>query len=291
VSTSWRDVYPYTGKYLDVDGGKLHYLDEGDSEGPVLLALHGNPTWSFYWRALIEAFPNHRVVIPDHIGCGLSDKPQEWDYRLAQHISNVQALIDHLALKDIRLMVHDWGGAIGMGVATATPDNFSKLIITNTAAFLSPRIPTTIAMCRIPFLGSLMVRGGNAFARVATFRATYSGLKKPVKEGLLFPYDSWKNRIATHRFVVDIPMKPSHPSYTTLQGIENRLSLLQDKPMMLLWGDDDFCFSPHFRKRWMEFFPQAAVHAWDDVGHYVMEDAPDRVIPLVREFLSTDVAS
>ena len=82
-------------------------------------------------------------------------------------------------------------------------------------------------------------------------------------------------------------MKPERPSYSMLQGIENRLSLLKEKPMMLLWGDDDFCFSPHFRKRWMELFPDASVHAWDDVGHYVMEDAPERVIPLVKEFLAT----
>ncbi|MAA77840.1 MAG: alpha/beta hydrolase [Deltaproteobacteria bacterium] len=287
VSTEgWKVLYPYTGKFLDVDGGRLHYLDEGDKDGPVLLALHGNPTWSFYWRALIEEFPNHRVVIPDHIGCGLSDKPQDWGYRLAQHVSNVQALVEHLGLKNINLMVHDWGGAIGMGLATADPDRIQKLIITNTAAFLSPHIPTTIAMCRIPVLGSLMVRGGNAFAWVATWRATYKGLSKDVKEGLLFPYDSWGNRIATHRFVLDIPMKPGHPSYDTLQGIEHNLVRLKEKPMVLLWGDDDFCFSPVFRKKWMEIFPNAVVHAWDDVGHYVMEDARERVIPIVREFLN-----
>jgi haloalkane dehalogenase len=284
--SNWRTLYPYEGKFLEVDGGRLHYLDEGNREGPVLLALHGNPTWSFYWRALIEAFPDHRVVIPDHIGCGLSDKPQKWDYRLSQHIANVQALVSHLGLRDINLMVHDWGGAIGMGVATAAPEQINRLIITNTAAFLSPHIPITIAMCRIPLLGSLMVRGGNAFAWVATWRATYKGLSKEVKAGLLFPYDSWKNRIATHRFVVDIPMNDSHPSHQTLKEIEDRLVLLQDKPMMMLWGDDDFCFSPVFRKRWMEFFPKAEVHAWEDVGHYVMEDAPERVIPLVRTFLT-----
>lgn len=284
----WKALYPYTGQYLDVDGGRLHYLDEGNKDGPVLLALHGNPTWSFYWRALIEEFPNHRVVIPDHIGCGLSDKPQAWDYRLAQHVSNVQALVKHLGLSDINLMVHDWGGAIGMGLATADPDRIKRLIITNTAAFLSPHIPTTIAMCRIPLLGSLMVRGGNAFAWVATWRATYKGLSKEVKQGLLFPYDSWSTRIATHRFVLDIPMKHGHPSYATLQGIEQRLTVLKDKPMVILWGDDDFCFSPIFRARWMDIFPQANVHAWKDVGHYVMEDARERVIPIVRDFISSE---
>ena len=281
---SWKKLYPYEGSYFAVDGGQMHYLDQG--EGPVLLALHGNPTWSFYWRALIEAFPNHRVVIPDHIGCGLSDKPQQWGYRLAQHVSNIQKLIEHLNLSDISLMVHDWGGAIGMGVATADPQRFKRFIITNTAAFLSPNIPFSIALCKLPLFGALMVRGGNAFARIATWRATYKGLSTDVKSGLLHPYKDWRSRIATLRFVEDIPMKEKHPSYTTLKDIDQKLLLLKDKPMMILWGDDDFCFSPVFREEWMQRFPDASVHAWKDVGHYVMEDAPERVIELLRPFLA-----
>ena len=280
---SWKNLYPYKGHYLDVQGGRMHYLDQG--EGPVLLALHGNPTWSFYWRALIEAFPNHRVIIPDHIGCGLSDKPQEFEYRLHQHVANVLQLIDHLNLSDISLMVHDWGGAIGMGAATAKPELFRRFIVTNTAAFRSPNIPFSIALCKVPLLGALMVRGGNAFARIATWRATYKGLSKSVKAGLLHPYKDWSSRIATLRFVEDIPMKSSHPSYDTLKGIECKLENLRDKPMLILWGDDDFCFSPVFREEWMQRFPDAQVHAWKDVGHYVMEDAPDRVLPLVESFL------
>ena len=182
-------------------------------------------------------------------------------------------------------MVHDWGGAIGMGVATAQPEAFVRFVVTNTAAFRSPHIPFSIALCKIPLLGSLMVRGGNAFARIATWRATYKGLSSDVKAGLLSPYHSWETRIATLRFVEDIPMKPQHPSYETLKNIEDKLEELRSKPMLLLWGDDDFCFSPLFREEWMKRFPDAKVHAWEDVGHYIMEDAPERVIPLVREFL------
>jgi cis-3-alkyl-4-acyloxetan-2-one decarboxylase len=282
------DGYPWEGEYLDVDGGRMHYLDVG--EGPVMLCIHGNPTWSFYWRELVKHFSKtHRVVVPDHIGCGMSDKPQDWPYRLEGHMDNLEKLIDHLGLKDITLVVHDWGGAIGMGVATRHPEWFSRFVVTNTAAFLSLEIPFSIATCRIPGYGALAVRGFNGFARVATIRATAKGLSKEAKAGLLAPYDSWANRIATLKFVEDIPLKPKHPSYATLKSIDEGLNKI-DGPMMLLWGDDDFCFTPKFRAEWEKRFPQAKVHAWEDVGHYVMEDAPDRVIEAMEEFLGAPAA-
>ena len=286
-----HELYPYTGKRLDVDGGSLHYLDEGlnedDSSQPVMLAVHGNPTWSFYWRALIESFAgNYRVVVPDHIGCGLSDKPQDWGYRLEQHINNLCALVEHLNLQNIVLVVHDWGGAIGMGMAGRMPNRIQKLVVTNTAAFRSQEIPMSIASCRIPIFGSIAVRGFNAFAGVATWRASAKGLSKSVKSGLTLPYNSWANRIATLKFVEDIPLKPSHPSYDTLMKVEEGLSALLDKPMLICWGEQDFCFTPNFRKEWQRRFPDAEVYAWDDVGHYVIEDVPERLISTMTEWLA-----
>ena len=136
-------LYPFTGSFLGVDGGELHYLDVGpqlptETDSPVMLAVHGNPTWSFYWRRLVAEFSDkYRVVVPDHIGCGLSDKPQEWGYRLEQHIDNLCQLIETLDLTNIVLVVHDWGGAIGFGAAARMPGRFSKFVVTNTAAFRS----------------------------------------------------------------------------------------------------------------------------------------------------------
>ncbi len=278
-----RALYPWTGHGLGVDGGQLHYLDEG--QGEPILAVHGNPTWSFYWRSLIQEFAGaRRVVVPDHIGCGLSDKPQDWDYRLSGHVDNLVRLVEHLDLRNMTLVVHDWGGAIGMGMATRLPERVARIVVTNTAAFRSSRIPLSIASCRIPVLGEVAVRAFNGFARAATWRTTERPLAPEVKRGLLFPYDSWANRIATHRFVQDIPVRADHPSYLTLLGIERSLEKLEDKPMLILWGNRDWCFSPAFRVEWERRFPRARVHAWDDVGHYVMEDAPDRVLSAVRAF-------
>ena len=284
-----HELYPYTGDFLDVDGGKLHYLDEGKSEDtsqPVMLAVHGNPTWSFYWRQLIQSFAGeYRVVVPDHIGCGLSDKPQDWDYRLAQHIDNLCKLVEYLDLQNIVLVVHDWGGAIGMGMAGRMSERIQKLVVTNTAAFRSQEIPLSIASCRIPVFGSVAVRGFNAFAGVATWRATAKGLSDSVKSGLTMPYNSWANRIATLRFVEDIPLKPSHPSYDALLAVEEGLNTLTEKPMLICWGEQDFCFTPNFRKEWQRRFPDAEVHAWGDVGHYVIEDVPERLVETMTAWL------
>ena len=137
---SFKDLYPFTSLYFDLNPYKLHYLDEG--EGEVLLFLHGNPTWSFYYRSLIQNFQGrYRCVAPDHIGCGFSDKPQDYSYTLTTHIDNLEKLVDFLGLKNITLMVHDWGGAIGMGLAVRKPKLIKRLVLFNTASFLSTDIP------------------------------------------------------------------------------------------------------------------------------------------------------
>ena len=287
LSEAVRAQYPWQGTTFDVDGGQMHVLDEGPRDGEVLLCVHGNPTWSFYWRSIVKQFSNtHRVVVPDHMGCGLSDRPQDWSYRLADHVSNLERVVNALDLKRVTLIVHDWGGAIGFGWAARNPERVARLVVTNTAAFRSQAIPLSIASCRIPGFGALAVRGGNAFARVATWRATAKGLSSTAKAGLLAPYDSWANRIATLRFVEDIPLNPSHPSYDALLQTEQGIDQFTETPTLMCWGDDDFCFTPDFRKEWEERLPSAEVHAWEDVGHYVMEDAPDRVEGLLRAFLA-----
>lgn len=290
AQASWAAEYPFASQWLDVGtpGNPLwlHYLDEGPKDAPVVVLLHGNPTWSFYWRKLVSALrTKYRCLVPDHLGCGLSDRPQGWSYRLADHIENVQKLLAHLEVKRFSLVVHDWGGAIGMGVATERPDDVDALVVTNTAAFRSQDIPLSIASCRIPVFGPLAVLGFNGFAQVATVRAVEKKLSPTAKAGLLAPYGTPHDRLATLRFVEDIPLKPSHPSYARLQRMEEKLSSLAQKPMLVLWGDADFCFTPKFRATWQRHFPHAEVHAWADVGHYVMEDAPERVLPLVEKFL------
>ena len=164
--TGFEHEYPFESHEFRLDGLRYHYLDEGS--GPTLLFVHGNPTWSFAFRNLIKALsPHYRVLAVDHIGCGFSDKPQNYPYRLAQHVENLERFVTGLDLRDITLFAHDWGGAIGMGVAARMPERFSRFVLFNTAAFRSRRMPLRIAICRIPGLGALGVRGLNLFSRAA----------------------------------------------------------------------------------------------------------------------------
>lgn len=286
-SSDWRPLYPFASHTIEVDGLRYHYLDEG--QGEPLVLVHGNPTWSFYWREVVLALRGHyRLVVPDHIGCGLSDKPQNYSYRLETHIKNLRSLLAQLDLRNVTLLAHDWGGAIGLGAAVAEPERFSRLVLFNTAAFRSTRIPWRIAACRIPLFGQLAVRGLNGFARAALKMAVchHPRMTPAVRAGLLAPYDSWANRIATHKFVLDIPLRAGHPSYDALMEVERGLNKLASLPTMLVWGMRDWCFTPHFLRRFQEFFPSAEVHELADAGHYVVEDAHERIVPLVRDFLA-----
>ena len=281
-----QSLYPFEPHFLDLDGVQYHYVDEGQGE-PILM-VHGNPTWSFYYGELVNAFsPNHRVVVPDHIGCGLSDKPQSYDYLLRQHIDNLERLVLELDLRDITLVVHDWGGPIGLGVAVRHHDRFSRLVITNTAAFTSKHMPWLLHLCRIPWLGALLIRGLNAFAGLCPVLAVAdrSRITPDIRKGYLYPYDSWANRIATHRFVQDIPMDPTHPSWPALLTLEKDLPCLADLPVQIFWGEKDWVFTPRYISRFQEYFPDAQVHRFSEAGHLVVEEAFERIIPRMRDFL------
>ena len=283
---SFKDLYPFTSLYFDLNPYKLHYLDEG--EGEVLLFLHGNPTWSFYYRSLIQNFQGrYRCVAPDHIGCGFSDKPQDYSYTLTTHIDNLEKLVGFLGLKNITLMVHDWGGAIGMGLAVRKPELIKRLVLFNTASFLSMDIPLRIGLCRMPLLGTILIRYLNLFVRgVLRF-----GLKRRkrltqnVRAGYLAPYDTFENRIANLKFVQDIPMEQTVPSYSVIQYIETNLKQFDGYPILIIWGSEDFCFNVKFLNKWREIFPRAEVREVCNAGHLVVEDASDEIIPWIEGFL------
>ncbi len=289
------ELYPFAPHEFEVAPGvRMHYVDEGpdDPEAPVVVMLHGNPTWSFYWRRLIKALrPTHRVIAPDHIGCGKSDKPDDahYSYHFRQRIDDVEALIEHLGLGKLTLMLHDWGGMIGMGWAHRHGDQVARLVLLNTAAFGLPatkRLPLSLWLGRNTALGAVLIRGFNAFARGATRMAvTRRRLPREVAEGLCAPYDSWENRRAVLRFVQDIPLRPSDPGYALLAEVGDQLGQFDDRPVMICWGDRDFVFDHHFLAVWQQRLPSAVVHRFPDCGHYVLEDAGDEIEALVREFM------
>ncbi len=283
--------YPFASHFLDRDGIRYHYVVEGAGE-PVVM-LHGNPTWSYYYRRLVLALrDSYRIIVPDHIGCGLSDKPDDsqYAYTLSSRVQDVKALLNHLGIdRDLTLVLHDWGGIIGMAYASSRPERIKRLIVLNTAAFHLPagkRLSRSLQVFRSPILGPLLVRGLNAFCRgAAKHCCTRRPMQPAIRQAYLAPYDSWKNRIAVLRFVQDIPLKPSDSSYTLVSEIQNGLGRFRDVPMLICWGEKDFVFDKDFLAEWMRRFPQAEVHRFADAGHYVLEDAADEIIDLVRSFL------
>lgn len=289
--TSFRHIYPFESRYMQIDGHNYHYVDEGSGE-PVIM-IHGNPTWSFYFRNVIRSLSNdYRTIAMDHIGCGLSDKPHpnQYAYRLDQRIRDLEVFIDGLDLEDnITLLVHDWGGMIGIGYALKHINRIKRLILLNTAAFFPPdgtTVPIRLKLIRnVRPLAEVAVLGCNAFVRGALLMASRKGLSPEVRSGLLAPYNCWPNRMATLKFVQDIPLRPSDPSYTTVLKAQEHLHELAHLPILICWGMRDFVFTSAYLSEWRRRFPQAQVCSIADAGHYVLEDAADEVIEKVSGFL------
>jgi haloalkane dehalogenase len=283
---------PFKRNYINRNGHQYHYVNEG--EGSPVVMVHGNPSWSFYYRNLVAALSkNHQCIVPDHIGCGLSDKPDDegYDYTLANRIDDLEALLTHLNVKEnITLVVHDWGGMIGMGYATRYPERIKRLVILNTGAFHLPeakKLPPALWLGRNSFIGTVLVRGFNAFAGIASMIGVKrKPMAKNIRQAYVAPFNSWKNRISTLRFIQDIPLKPGDRNYELVSDIANNLEKFKQLPMLICWGLKDFVFDKHFLEEWQERFPDAKVHAFDDCGHYILEDASFEVVPLVRQFLN-----
>jgi pimeloyl-ACP methyl ester carboxylesterase len=286
-----KEIYPFEGKYVDLTDLKLHYLDEGS--GDPIVMLHGNPSWSIYYRNLVKALRGeYRCIVPDHIGCGFSDKPDDssYDYTLEQRVSDLEMLLQYLKIeKNITLVVHDWGGMIGMAYATRNPGAVKRIVLLNTAAFHLPKVkkfPLPLWFVRNTELGGAMVRHFNAFAVAASiFGCSRKMMSNELRDAYCAPYDSWDNRIATLRFVQDIPLKEGDIGYDTVTEVQNNLSMFDKTPVLICWGEKDFVFDIKFLNEWLTYLPQAEVHKFPDCGHYILEDASDEIIKLVQEFL------
>jgi len=288
--TPFKKLYPFKSNYLDIDGLQYHYLDEG--EGAPVVMLHGNPTWSFYYRDLVKGLsPSMRCIVPDHMGCGLSGRPGTKDYgfHLEDRVNDLQRLLDHLALPEkISLIVHDWGGMIGMVWALRNPARVRRIVILNTAGFFPPAakgLPVRLWLIRhLRFFAVPAVLRGNLFARAALFMAPRKRLAPDVKAALVAPYNSTHNRLATLKFVQDIPVHPDDPSYATVKTVDENLHQLTSVPMMICWGKHDFVFDLDYYQEWRRRFPEAPAHLLEEAGHYILEDEPEKVLELVNEF-------
>jgi len=285
--------YPFASHRFEVRPGiAMHYLDEGPRDGEVLVMLHGNPSWSYYWRhAVLGLRDRYRCIVPDHVGMGLSDKPDDAQYRytLQSRVEDLAALLQHLGVREnITLVVHDWGGMIGFGWALQHAAAVRRLVVLNTAAFPMPtkkRLPWQLKLGRDLAIGALLIRGFNAFAQGAARFGVRRRMAPDERRALVSPYNSWANRIATLRFVQDIPLSPDDPAWALVEASGKRLHAFADRPCFIGWGMRDFVFDHHFLDQFVAALPQAEVQRYRDGGHYILEDEAEALVPAIRGFL------
>ena len=251
-----------------------------------MLMLHGNPTWSFMYRGLISraAASGWRAIALDNLGSGLSDKPQDWHYTLDGHVANLDELVASLGLKDITLVMHDWGGPIGMRHALRHPDGVRRIVLMNTAAYLPRDVPRRIHLCRVPWLGSFLVRRLNLLMRTALRRGVARPLPKDVRDGYCAPYQNYHDRVALLRYPQDIPLTRRHPSHGAFREMEEGLGMLSGKPTALLWGERDFCLHTGYLELWRRIYPDAKVSRYPDAAHFLLEDEGERAIGTILDF-------
>ena len=295
--------YPANPRRFEVRPGiAMSYLDEGPRDGEVVVMLHGNPSWSYYWRMLVAGLSDrYRCIVPDHVGMGLSDKPDDdkgatprYDYTLQSRVDDLEALLRHAGVDDatpVTLAVHDWGGMIGFGWALKHAAQVKRLVILNTAAFPMPAdkaMPWQIALGRDYSIGELVIRAFNAFSAGASRLGVERKMPAAVRRAYVAPYNSWKNRISTIRFMQDIPLSPKDAAWPLLEAAGKALPSFADRPAFIGWGLKDFVFDQHFLARVRADLPQAQVHAFEDAGHYVLEDRHEVLVPAIRAFLDAN---
>lgn len=293
---SFGGAWPYAPRWFEHPDGRMHYIDEGPRDGRPIVMVHGNPTWAFLYRRFIAAavLEGYRVIAMDHLGFGRSDKPPKPDlYRVPRHGARCAALLDSLDLRDATFLVQDWGGPIGLNWPSLNPERVRSLAILNTIAHRPPDVvalPLPLKLFRTPGIGEVMVKGLHAFVKMFLFKA---GLAHPErltatdKAAYLAPHPNWSSRTGVLVFPREIPSGPTGPVSDYMAEINARLvPAFKDKPVFIAWPMKDVAFGPEILETlWLKDFPEAELLRIDDAGHYIQEDAHERVIPAFLRFL------
>lgn len=284
-------TFPFAPHYYSINGVDLHFVDEGSGE-PVVM-VHGDPTWGYLYRHFIPPLSQHyRCVVPDLMGMGKSAIPQERAlYRLQQHRANLEALLLHLDLRDITLVLHDWGGPVGLGAATLHPERIKRLVLMNTWAFAPwpagslPRLLELIRSAR----GEAFVLQKNGYLEPALRGTTFHAekLTQSVMEAYLAPFPTPESRLAMLCWSQDIPVQETDVSYAEMKRIEAGLPEFSRIPILLVWGMRDPVLSTPVLRRWQQLYPQSTTLELEDAGHFLQEDAPERIVQYIETFLQT----
>jgi pimeloyl-ACP methyl ester carboxylesterase len=302
---TFEGTWPYPPHWFDTPEGRLHYVDEGPRDGRPVVLVHGNPTWGYLYRnfipALVEA--GHRAIVPDHLGFGRSDKPKHAElHRVPRHAQRLDALLESLDLRGATVVPQDWGGPIGLYWATRHPERVDGLFILNTYAHgwkpeaLPPGkdkvpLPLPLHLFRTPIVGELLVKGLDAFKRGFLFGQGIvhrERLTPVVKRAYKDVHRGWSERTAILVFPREIPVTGEGPVVAMNAETEALLERhFRSKPVEIMWAMKDVAFLPAYLDTlWLKTFPEAKATKLDDAGHYLQEDAHERIVPELVRFVS-----
>lgn len=284
----FEGTFPFEARYRQVsDDVRLHYVEEG-SGAPVLM-LHGNPTWSYLYRRFIRpvAAAGFRAMAVDHMGFGRSDRPAGHErYTLRSHVDNLLAFIRGLDLRDLTLVMQDWGGPIGFGAAVEEPDRVARLVIMNTGVGVFPS--GTPMPFHEPFkqrgLGEMLALGGNMFVE-----AMFGGMRPEnatplVAEAYRAPFPDYYSRVPILAFARDVPVGQDHPTAPYIAEIVAEIPKLE-RPTLVAWGMRDRVFPPMLLEFWRSVYPHAEVLELPEGRHYIQEDEPEAITDRLIRFL------
>lgn len=271
----------------------MHYVDEGPRDGRPVVLVHGNPTWGYLYRNFITPLVDagHRVVVPDHLGFGRSDKPSNAStYTIPRHSERLIALMDSLGLEDATVVVQDWGGPIGLSWPSHRPDKVRSLYIMNTFAHRPPpgtKVPAILRFIRAPLVGEVMIKARHAFVKKLLFQAIRRDRRTDtLRAAYLAPHPTYASRTGILVFPREIPDSPTGPISDFLDEVHTGLMAFRDRPVAFAWGTKDPVFPPGVYKRlWQPDFPDAPILWLDKAGHFLQEDAPELIVPNLLEFL------
>lgn len=298
-NTDWNfgGTWPYGPRWFESRDGRMHYIDEGAREGRPVVLVHGNPTWGYLYRHFIPPLvrAGFRAIVPDHLGFGRSDKPDDPElYRIPRHVARLEALLESLDLREATVVPHDWGGPIGLAWAGKHPERIRNLVILNTMVHRPPakvKLPLPLHLFRTPGIGEFMVKGIHFFVRGFLFKVGVvhpERLTPEVRAAYLAPHPSWSSRTAILVFPREIPSGPDGPVSDFLDDVHEGLRRLTNRPVFIAWAMKDIAFMPEMLEQlWLKDFPHARVLRLEDAGHYLQEDAHERVVPALVEFLQS----
>jgi haloalkane dehalogenase len=285
-------AFPFVPHYATIHGFQMHYVDEGS--GDPIVCVHGEPTWGFLYRHVITGLSDiARVVVPDHMGFGKSEVPQDKPYRLEQHVQNLTELLMQLDLKNITLVVQDWGGPIGFGFATRHPDRIKRIVIMNTSVAVAKE---SMKLWFEPFVEKGMY--DDLLGDMKTFVGDYMlptihkklsrEEKRLLKWAYTAPFPTPEAHIGAKAFPLDIPKGPTHPSTASMQEFRDNLGRLNEQPKILLWGMLDTIFPPKVMDYWEKIYSGIKRIELAEAGHFLQEDAPEKVVQAIRDFILAD---